>query len=391
VRLTKSGVTVSQAQSDVNGYFEIKVPQTAVGGGPLILSTEADNYTLQREVVISPDQSVYTIDLPLENRPVSLLSRAIVGYDQSGAASVKSDQKFFFDLFVTMPFPWSNAKTGCNPKTGKGCIDPDFGPRNRIWAEAQVSSVPQSGTSPLGTFATGAGLAGAIANLQVGQVAQSIQFLVGGEVRLPRALTFRTLLPSFDHDTKQKFALSLIGSFGAITPSTPQQAVQLFKYDPSAGLPAAPAGTQFVAFVPATRDRFFRQYYGGFRLQTFFFNRFDRPLQRFPGVFDFTYGQNEFITQGHFHGGLFRFDAYWPLPYEALKYVNLFGTFFLRPTREHDTSPLILEPAPAGTPFPGPGIVQFPAPEINRDYYRIGIGIDFISFTQFLASTLTKK
>jgi hypothetical protein len=241
----------------------------------------------------------------------------------------------------------------------------------------------------LSTLATGAGFAGQVANLQVGQVAQSVQFLIGGEIRLP--LAFRTLLPSFDHNTKQKFTLSVIGSFGAITPTNPQEGVQIFKYDPNASLPPVPSGTQYVAFVPATRDRFFRQYYGGLRLQTFFFNQFDRPLQRFPGVFDFSYGQNEFITGGHLRGGMFRFDGYWPLPYEALKYINVFGTFFLRPTRDQDTTPLILEAAPANLQFPGPGIVQLPAPQIRRDYYRIGVGIDFISFVQFLSSAISKK
>jgi len=388
------GKVVAQAQTDEYGYYVLSVSAATaadVANIPLILMTEADNYTLQREIVVHTDQPDYKIDLPLENRPVSLLTRAIVGYDQSGATSVKSAQRFFFDLFVSVPFPHGPKPGECNPKTGKGCIDPDFGPRNRIWAQAQVASVPQAGTASIGTFASGAGFAGAVANLAVGQVAQSVQFLIGGEIRLPDQFTFRRLLPSFDHQTKQRFALSFIGSFGAITPTTPQESVQIFKYDTNAGLGPVPSGTQYVAFVPATRDRFFRQYYGGFRLQTFFFNRFDRPLQRFPGIFDITYGQNEFITRGRFRGGMFRFDAFWPLPYEALKYINLFGTFFLRPTREHDTSPLFLEPPPAGTAFPAAGIAQLPAPQLNRDYYRIGIGIDFISFTQFLTQALSKK
>lgn len=417
VKLTRNDKTVAEAQTDHNGYFRITFAENqqesttgesangpndppsgqAANNGkaelPLLLATEADNRTLQREVKLSPGQSVYRMDLPLENRPVSLLSRAIVGYDQAGATSVKSAQRFFFDLFVSVPFPWEKDKTKypCDPKTGKRCIDPDFGPTNRIWGDAQVSSVPQSGTTPLGSFVTGAGFAGEASKLEVGKVAQSVQFLVGAEIRLPRVFSFRTLLPSFDHNTKQKFTISLIGAFGAITPTNPQEAVQLFKYQPDSGLPEVPPGTEFVAFVPPARDRFYRQYYAGFRFQTLFFNRFDRPLQRFPAMLDIMYGQNEFITRGHFRGGLFRFDAYYPLPYENLKFVNLFGTFFFRPTREHDTSPLILELAPAGTTFPASNVARIEAPQVNRDYYRIGIGIDFVSFTQLLLKTAQPK
>jgi len=412
VTLQRDGEVIGQTQTDANGYFEIKLPvdspDSGNGGngaeaansnpknkkkGPFILSTEADDYTLRREIVITPStKNPYKIDLALETRPVSLLTRAIVGYDQSGASSAKSSQHLFFDLFVTIPFPFQTNKP-CDSAKPRGCIDPNFGPRNRIWADAQVSSVPQSGTATVASLATGAGFAGQVANLQVGQVAQSVQFLIGGEIRLFNPFNFRTLLPSFDHDTKQKFTLSAIGAFGAITPVNPQESVQIYKYQADVGLPAAPSGkaTDFIAYVPVSRDRFFRQYYGGVRLQTYFFNRFERPLQRFPGVFDFLYGQNEFITRGHFRGGMFRFDGYWPLPYEQLKYINIFGTFFLRPTRDHDTTPLILEPAPSGTPFPAANVLQTPAPQLNRDYYRIGVGIDFISFAQFLKSVVEKK
>src|SRR5260370_22146329 len=138
------------------------------------------------------------------------MSRAIVGLDQSGATSVKAVQKFFFDLLVSEPFPLQRRpKEPCDPRSGKRCIDPDFGPKVRVWGDAQVSSVPQDSTTPLATFVTGEGFAGQAAKLQLGQIAQSVQILVGGEFRL-NAVTFRTLLPSFDHYTKQKLSLSMI-------------------------------------------------------------------------------------------------------------------------------------------------------------------------------------
>jgi hypothetical protein len=150
--------------------------------------------------------------------------------------------------------------------------------------------------------------------------------------------------------------------------------------------PAETAGKEFVAFVRPDRDRFFRQYYAGVRLQGLFFNRYDVPLQRFPAQLDVTFGQNEYVTGGRVRGGLFRLDGYYPLPFSPLQFINLYGTAVLKPARTQIKNGLILEPATgAGAPtVTDPGVALISVPHFNRDYYKVGVGIDFISFTQSL-------
>jgi len=195
------------------------------------------------------------------------------------------------------------------------------------------------------------------------------------------------LLPSFDRNTKQKFSLSLIASGGFVTPTSPSQTVKTFKisdqfrsdYNRQVG-DGRLDGKDFVAFVQQDRDRFFRQYYAGFRMQTFFFNQRNVPLQRFPSQFDLQYGINEYVTGGRARGGVVRLDAYFPLPYENLMFINFFGTAIVRPVRSSMKAPILLEEVTTPETRFAPNTVMIPVSQFNRDYYRVGVGIDFVSF-----------
>jgi|SRR5215510_3153866 len=149
-----------------------------------------------------------------------------------------------------------------------------------------------------------------------------------------------------------KFALSLIAGAGVVRPEEPRDGLESFKYPAGGkGLPQEikalvddHQNTDFRTFVPKDRDRFFRQYYAGFRLHSFFHNRHNIPIQRFPAQFDLTVGQNEYVSGGHPRGAEFRIDAYFPLPFEEMRFINLYGTVILRPGAVRASNLLILEP-----------------------------------------------
>jgi hypothetical protein len=147
-------------------------------------------------------------------------------------------------------------------------------------------------------------------------------------------------------------------------------------------LPEGAADKEFVSFIQSDRDRFFRQYYVGLRMQTFFFNLFNMPIQRFPTQLDIAIGQNEFVTGGRLRGPVVRIDGFVPLPYDRLKFITLFGTAMLRPGRATIGVPLVLQAAPDGTPVPAPNVFLVALPQPNRDYYRVGFGIDLVSLIQ---------
>jgi hypothetical protein len=366
VHITKedgSLVAVGFTNRDGNYLINFTPPDA---NATYFVSTEADNYRTKRKIV--PKGDAQRVNLTVDDQPVSLLARAIVGYEQSGVSSATREQNYFFDLFLrkTMPFHQK--------------IHPDFGERFSTWGDIRFDSVPQAGDSALGTFISQ--FSQQAANVKVKDVARVFDFLAGIEIRLSGN---NALLPSFDRDTKQKFTLSLIAAGGTVTPLNSQETIATFRVFPDApGLPPEARGKEFVSFIAADRDRFFRQYFVGLRLQTFFFNRYNIPIQRFPAQLDFTVGQSEFITGGSLHGPVIRIEGYYPLPYNDLKWINLFGTAQLRPGRANATLPLVLQAAPAGTIVPASNVALILAPQPNRDYYRAGFGIDFISFVDFL-------
>lgn len=363
------GTLVATAMTDNDGNYK-----ASLAPGKYYISTEADSGQTRREVIVTAGTPL-RVNIPIEDRPVSLLTRAVVGYEQAGAAAAQKKQDYFFDLFISSSFPFRQK------------INPDFGERFRTWIDLRFSSIPQSGEATLGAFSTD--FATQVAGLKVKDVANVFDFLAGFEYRIAGN---DALLPSFDRRTKQKFSLSLIAGGGTITPTNPLDSITTFKvFDAAPGLPPTAIGKQFVAFVQDDRDRFFRQYYAGLRIQTFFFNLHNVPMQRFPAQLDLMVGQNEFVTGGKLHGPVVRIEGYFPLPYENLKFINILGTAILRPGRAVTTIPLVLEPAPAGTIVPGPNVALIAIPQPNRDYYRAGFGIDFISFVQKLRDAMSKK
>ena len=110
-------------------------------------------------------------------------------------------------------------------------------------------------------------------------------------------------------------------------------------------------------------------------------------MKRYPAVLDITFGQNEAVTGGRLRGGVLRLEGFYPLPYDGLKFINIFGTALMRLTQTNITDPLILERAPEGTTVPAANVFVQTVPQINRDYYRIGVGIDFMALIKRLRDT----
>jgi len=365
------GATIVAEQFTANFQRETRAKTITSDTGNYTLSLEDGDYIISATVGDFRTEEPITVtggpvkkNLKLLVRPLGEYSRAIVGFEQAAASAASSTQKFFFDLTLSAPLPFGKA-------------DPYFGRPVRLWGTARVTSVPQQINSGVATFA--AGFAQQVGNLKVNEIAQGIEFLAGTEIRLTKRMS---LFGSFDGSTTNRFTISLIAGAGAITPVNPKTTLEIFKVFAGApGLPPIPAGKDFIAFVSPDRDRFFRQYYGGVRLQTYYFNYWnpDIPLKRFPAVLDITFGQNEAVTGGRLRGGVLRLEGFYPLPYEGLKFINIFGTALMRLTRTQITNPLILEPAPTGTTVPAPNVFIQTVPQINRDYYRIGVGIDFMS------------
>ncbi len=332
---------------------------------------------------------VQDIRLAPAKTSIGEFARAIVGLEQSGASSAQSTQNYFADLWISLPMPFFTSKSKLSPSPN----DFNFGPRNRIWGDFRITSAPQQISASVGDFAIG--FADQIANVQVNKVAQATEFMIGEENRLSGwGLTEQRFL-SFDHSTRQRFALYFTAGFGRVTPLNPKDNVQLFNnptlgtepaFDQqiaNLGLTSQLAGKRFVAFASRDRFKFYKEYYAGLRMKTFYYDKdTDEPLGRFPASLEAVIGQNETVTGGRLHRPVVRLEGFFPLPYDSVKYLYLFGTADLIVGGQKGGDAIILQSADNPPPVPDPSILLIQTPQLDRDHYRIGVGIDFMQLVK---------
>jgi len=113
----------------------------------------------------------------------------------------------------------------------------------------------------------------------------------------------------------------------------------------------------------------------------------DNPCER--GLVDFTFGQNASITAGKMRHFVFTIDSVYPMPIAKISYLYLFGSISKRILDSTVTQgPLILQPGVALTGAPTTSDLTLPLTQADRDFYRIGAGINAIQIFKALS---TKK
>jgi hypothetical protein len=152
----------------------------------------------------------------------------------------------------------------------------------------------------------------------------------------------------------------------------------------------------FIDFVTPDRTRFFRRVYVGIRLKTYFFSKTikadcDPPAKRdsdegdceglyniFPGTIDLTTGKDEAVTAGHLSSWLFRLEANYPFPFQPG--IHLFASMYTAINPSKPSMPF--NSYTINTPMNGAATdamtFRFPLQPLNRDYFRVGIGLDIV-------------
>lgn len=297
--------------------------------------------------------------------------RFIVGFEQAGAAASDSTGKPFFDIFINTPLSRKHE-----------CSKPKCLPRFSVWGDVRLTSTAEQVNALADVSADSIS---AITGSKLNQIASAFDFTVGPEVRLRR----------FYNTT-----LSLIAGFGAVSPVSPKQSAQIFEV-PDKDSPQRAAflakfpgakDSQQIAFISPDRDRFLRQYFGGFRFKTYNIcgaNEDDckkgklRPT--FPATFDVTFGQNEAVTGGRLHKFVVGLDGFYPLPFpDNKRFLYLFGSARLKAggPKNNDT-PFILATAASSVKVTDDTVFIADPTPTNRDTYRIGFGVDLFELFKF--------
>jgi hypothetical protein len=377
----KDGHLLEKQITDSNGAYRFTTPipgpeRTAAESGEKAAKEQASVPATikvnQKEFYESelPAQAKETYLRPITGRVAGETWRAVVGYEQAGASAQNSRRNLFFDFAMSVPItPFEKFNGGIT----------SFGPRSRIWGDVRLSSVPNptADQMTLSKFVTG--FSTIVGNTQVNQVVQAFETTAGFETRL--FSTPKPFLGLFS-TTKHRFSVNLVAGGGIITPLSPSDpdTKAIFQATDEARMRyGLSPDKQYIAFVSPNRDRFYREYFVGLRLKTLYFDDFERPRDIHPANLDVTFGQNEAITGGGLHGGVLRFDGFYPMPFGLRNYVYLYGTAQLKLTRAQTLeAPLFLNPAPADASLSGPNTGVVTLPTVNRDYYKIGVGVNVI-------------
>jgi hypothetical protein len=345
-----------------------------------------DSGTIVIRVTPTAGGPAATLVLPILKHG-GLLVIPIIGFEQAGASSAQSAQKFFFNFFVSRAVPFSSS--------GFSGTTPDqimFGPRFRWFGDVRVASYPQQITSGVATFA--AGFATQVAQLQVNKLVQAGEFTTGLEYRIS---SFPKFLGGLQSNGKERSNLALIGGFGAISPLNPQESLQIF-YTPPVGssqrgafLQQFPTSTNFTytGFTTPDRGRFYWEYGAGLRVTTHFFD--DSGIESSPAMLSYSVGQNQIVSGGLSSGVVQRVEGFYPLALgdrfgSKTTIWYLFGRVDMRIAAPRQVTPFILQPAGSDITGYNPQ-VNIVTVRSNRDLYTIGVGIDAVKLINTIAGS----
>lgn len=311
-------------------------------------------------------------------------TRAVLGYEQSASSSSAANRNFFLDFHFNTPFPFG--KGGRHNKI--------FGPRLRLWTNLRIASAPNPGLDEksLSVFVTEFNKNSS--DTKVKNLIQTFETITGFEYRLTNP---RFPVRSDEAGMRNRFSLSFIAGGGIVSPIEPIRSAENRVFEVTseaiARYPQA-KDKKFIAFTTPDRDRYFRQYFAGFRFKTFYYNASSRPFDRTPATFDITFGQNEAVTGGKLTGRILKVEGFFPLPIKNFGgNLFFFGTAQMNLKRATETTPLILKSVSnidnANLFDANTTIVTLPT--FNRDHYRIGFGINPIGVIQYIFRSTDKK
>ena len=394
---------------------EFLIPARIIKGENTITFFNADKPTERASATVTCAGDHCAADFTIARFPsASQNSRVIVGFEQAGGSSAKSETKPLLDMFFMTPFIYDR-KTDCEaveeakrPACEANNAQRRMLPRFGFWGDVRLASTPDQ-IAAAQTFP--ATLVNQVDKPEKAvDMVQSFDFLAGGEFRIATANgTFLSLIPG----VRQKSSLYFAVGGGAISPlTTRKEAIQIFNIPETTDARRAefvnrygepPEGKKYIALTPVDRDRFLRQWYAGVRLKTYYCDdpECHRFRNSFPAIVDFMFGQNEAVTGGsRTRGGtpdpnnsnkligqknayVLRIDGFYPFPLKEASFIYFYGTAMMKVGGggAKITTPLFLDNPGTTVPISDAAVFMPPTNVLklqqpDRDYYKLGVGIN---------------
>ena len=354
----------------------------------------------------------------------SMYTLGMAGIDLTSTTTTTPSQQYFAEFDLTAP-------VRCTPKGGT--IPRAVDNRCWLWFNPRIASIPSPSTTPLSSLTSADAALSGLGQLTLGQMTQTLELNGGFEFaflkpsqgifwgRKPRAVTSLSfilgagMVSPFNSENNPPAQFDLTNPGTATCGTTLTLAMgsandtcvfQQFKNDSAlqgtypqlyntlkactmdaTSTPTPPTCPQHVAFSLPDRSRFYRRYFVGFRVKTFFFDEGEGKCTRdsfkncksagiFPGSLDLTFGQDETVTRGIPRGIVTTLSADYPFPgYPSLR---IFGAAYLRMHGNVRIPTLALVPSAMPVALNDPTIFIQSVQPGDQDYFRIGFGFDIV-------------
>jgi hypothetical protein len=422
---TSDTIDLTNKPPEARTNFPVKVPLVK-DTNTIYFYNDEERADLKQRVVLNVNcngEHCASDFLLVQNSGATRNTRVIVGFEQAGGSSAKSETKPVLDLFFTTPFAYDHHRcvkpetehAAKDQKAYDDCLEKQKQAKELarfdFWGDVRLAATPDQ-------IAAAQVFPASLVN-QVDKatsavdLVQSFDFLAGGEVRLATANgNFLSLLPGVHQRTRLYFA----AAGGAISPlTTRKESIQIFNIPGATdarrnefvnryGEP--PDGKKYIAITPVDRDRFLRQWYAGIRLKTYYCENTEctRVKNVFPAIVDVMFGQNEAVTGGSRKRGgtpdpndpnklvgqkeayVLRIDGFYPFPIKEANFLYFYGSAIMKiGGRVNITTPLFLDNPGTTVQISDPAVFM-PSTSIlklqqpDRDYYKIGVGINLTDF-----------
>lgn len=339
------GGTPIGVEFDTETLVRVTVPSTlllSAGSVPLTIVNPSGTISNSKSFRIDPSDEDIDSDVHV---------KAVAGVQQSQESSSQRVGKFYVDLGLDIPFVFH-----------KGI---------RYFLEGHLSSVPQQFAFTLAAADSSTGFGQQAENLKVDNLVQSVDFLTG-------------FYWPFWQTASGRISAGPMIEAGITTPISPSEFTSDILVTNDAAKKEFGVTQPYFAVSTLDRERFFFQYYYGLRL-TWRYRDTDSWVQ--PLTIDNTFGGNAAFTGGCLCGPpVWHVNVYIPLP--KLTFVNVFGGLIVSEKSGSSSVPNFYQTAPAGTALTDAD-VQIVAPAVNRDYYRLGVGMDIVHLISLIKKGTT--
>jgi len=280
------------------------------------------------------------------------------------------------------------------------------------WLSPGISSVSSASDAKLSSLTTSDSVKTGIGTVRINQITQSLEFQGGIEfypappkngaqfgsnqswarTSISAIAGGGVVVPFAGAPDASEFGLnsSLAQQFQqdpALRATYPQLAAALACAFPAGGGNPPPtctgSGPTIVDLVFPARTRFYRSFFVGVRLRTFYLSGnctsdWDcSPAQIYPGTFDFRLGEDESVTAGHLVPIVATLNGTYPIP-GTQGILRIFGSVYLRVQGTHSATTLAITPSATFVSPTQPAVVLQPIRPADTDYYHLGVGVDLV-------------